>query len=129
MTRLYEIDQDTVIKAVENAGYTFQVKGATIVVFNDTGRRKHGEIFKCRDGGWDRRLDGNAVRIWERLIAEGASTTPPAPSAEAIQAQKHLAMRQAAKRGELYLRYSDEEIAEAMREGALDPRDALNQDF
>lgn len=76
MPRIYGITQDQITATIEERGYTYSLRGRTIRVANESGKRDHGEIFQCRDGAWDHRLSGNATRIWETLASIGTSEAP-----------------------------------------------------
>ena len=122
-TRLYGITSEQIAATIEERGYTCSVRGGTIAVRNASGKRAHGEIFKCRDGGWDHRLDGNAVRIWESL--SGIASTE-APATDAVDPR---ALREAIRAGNARsLGYTDEQIADAVRYDSVSQSDAMNQD-
>lgn len=123
MGRIYGISQDQITAMVEERGYTYSLRGRTIRVANASGKRDHGEIFECRDGGWDHRLNGNAVRIWESLTAIGSSEPAKSENAD------YNAIGRAVREGTAHLHYSDEQIAEAVRLGFASAGDASNQDF
>lgn len=125
MARIYGITRDQIIAAIEERDYSYTLRGKTICVANASGKRSHGEIFPCQDGGWEHRLNGNAVRIWESLAAIGSSE--PAPREDA--GPDYNAIGRAVREGTAHLHYSDEQIAEAVRLGFASAGDALNQDF
>lgn len=121
--RLYGITRDQITATIEERGYTCSVRGGTIAVRNASGKRAHGEIFQCRDGGWDHRLDGNAVRIWESLSTIGSTEAPATTDVD------QRALREAIKAGNARsLGYTDEQIADAVRYGSVSQSDAMNQD-
>lgn len=122
-TRLYGISSEQIEEMVSERGYTCSVRGGTISVRNASGKRSHGEIFRCRDGGWDHRLDGNAVRIWETLSIIGSTEAP------AINVVDQRGLREAVLAGNARsLGYTDEQIADAARYGVVSQSAAMNQD-
>lgn len=121
-TKIYGLTTTQITATIEERGYTYELRGRTIRVSNASGRRSHGEIFQCRDGGWDCRLDGNAVRIWESLTEIGTTTAPTSEGPD------YAAIGRAIRAGNARVLYSDEEIAEAVRLGFASAGDALNQD-
>lgn len=85
------------------------------------------EHFISRKG----KVSDSACRISreeaEAQVAAGASRWEPAPKVKGPS--EHDRLRAAAKRGDLRVYYSEEQIAEAVRQGIITASDAQNQDY
>lgn len=120
--KLFGLTTDQITSTIEECGYAYEFRGKTIRVCNESRRRCHGEIFPCRDGGWSRRLEGNAVRIWESLTAIGTANPPEQDG------PNYAAIGRAIRDGNASALYSEEEIADALLMGFASANDAANQD-
>ncbi len=96
-----------------------------------------GLVWKCADCGAWCDIEEPGTRAQFRVIKHskrcGApDCQPPAIEAEqAKSAEKDVqrSMRRAAKRGDLRLHFSEEQIQAAVKAGWLTVSDAMNQDF
>ena len=120
--RLYNLTRTQILEAIESTGYTVaSVRGGTIKVANASGKRQLGEVFECRDGGWDHRLEGLAVRVWETLATVG--------SCEPVAAQSEVAVVAAINAGHAASAgVTEQQVLDAVRARRVSVSAAMNQD-
>ena len=108
---------------VKSVGLTPVWRGNTCQVFNSSGKKLLGAIFRKRDGSYGQQLPRGSVAA---SALAGKIEALPKPAVSSLDLQR---IGDAIRAGTARTLYSDDQILAAVKAGYASEGDALNQDF